>query len=291
MKIFILLFLVSCTTLKPLVSKDIELNTLERDVQEKFEVKEVPVVSVKPKKITKKEVKEENKTIDTSSVKEKIFKPITGESFTYSVYAPMGIKAGTLITTVVGTKMIGNKEVVHIKANLYNTSFFASIFKVNLLVESFIDPFDFKSERYQIVGQEGSIFKENVELYDYMNKKRIVVKKQGNQKDTKVKNNEYPLEYSKIQDVLSSFYYVKEHDFNNKNILNFVIIADRRVKQAKAQKLRNETLNGIDCSVLGVAFEEKQKLEDNLIWIDKNKKIHKVVSAMNWGTFKIVLEK
>lgn len=290
MKIFTLLFLISCTVLKPLGSKDIELNTLENDVQEKFEVNEVPVVVENVIEVKKKNVVVEKKKQEVV-IKERIFNPVIGESFTYSIYAPMGIKAGTLITTIVGTKMLGEKEVVHIKANLYNTSFFASIFKVNLLVESFIDPFEFKSERYQIIGQEGSIFKENVELYDYMNKKRIVVKKQGTQKDTKVKNSEYPLDYSKIQDVLSSFYYVKENDFEKNSLLDFVIIADRRVKQAKAQKLRNERLNGIDCSVLGVAFEEKQKLEDNLIWIDKNKKIHKVVSSMNWGTFKIVLEK
>lgn len=286
MKLVLLFLLVSCASLKPLDEKILTLpDSTPKSIKENFTIKEI----VSEKKVAP--VKEA--TLAEPILKEipkppVLFNPKIGNTLTYSVYAPLGIKAGTLITTVIGNKKLGNNDIVHIKANLYNSAFFASIFKVNLLIESFVDIYEFKSRRYQISGQEGSVFKENLELYDYDNKS-IIESKRIKGKSTETVNT-YPLEFNQVQDILSAFYYVKEHNYQSHPQLTFTIVSGKKIKNASAIKLRSEKFNGIDCLVLGFSFEKNQKHEDNLIWIDKDKNIHKIISSMKWGTFKIILD-
>lgn len=296
--IFLVFLLAGCTTLKPIEDTKLEVpQDLDQEVQAKFEIKETSApkmipVKVVEKKIEVKTVKKTKELIPEQLVEqERKFKPFIGEKLTYSVYAPMGIKAGTLIAHVVGEKTINQQLVVHLKANIYNTSFFASIFKVNLLIESFVDPYDFKSLRYQISGQEGSIRKQNIELYDYEKNKIFESKLQTTSEGSKNINKEHEvLTVSTAQDILSAFYRVKHHDFQANPSINFAVASGSKVKQARVVKLRTEKWNNLDCLVVGLSFEPNEPVEKKQIWIDQNHRVVQIIADMKWGKFKILLE-
>lgn len=301
MKFIIFLLLAGCSTLKPIDDSITEVpKDLDPKVQEKFEIKSASspkMIKVKsqPSKpeILKKNIITKVKVIEESILveQERLFKPFIGEKLTYSVYAPMGIKAGTLIAEVVGEKTINHELVVHLKANIFNASFFSSIFKVNLLIESFVDPYDFKSLRYQISGQEGSVIKKNIELYDY--DKNIIIESKNHKSSDGEKNinkEHEVLTVESAQDILSSFYRVKHHDFKKQPNLSFAVASGSKVKTAKVVKLREENYNGQDCLVVGLSFEPGQAPEKNQIWITANHKILQIKADMKWGNFKILLE-
>lgn len=292
------MLLVGCTTLKPIEESPLAVpQDLDQEVQSKFEIKEtsspkmIPVKTVEKKVAVKSNVKTKVVIPEQLVEQERKFKPFIGEKVTYAVYAPMGIKAGTLVAQVVGEKTINQELVVHLKANIYNTSFFASIFKVNLLIESFVDPYEFKSLRYQISGQEGPIRKQNLELYDYDKNKIIESKLQTSSDGSKSINKEHEvLQVEVAQDILSSFYRVKHHDFKTQSSITFAVASGSKVKQARVVKLRQEKLNNLDCIVVGLSFEPNEAVEKKQIWIDQNNRVVQIIADMKWGKFKILLE-
>lgn len=296
-KIILSLFLVGCTTLKPIEDSKLEIpQDLDQEVQSKFEIKDTSSPKMIPVKVAEKKIVKTARP-NVIPVPEKLveqerkFKPFIGEKVTYAVYAPMGIKAGTLIAQVVGEKTINQQLVVHLKANIYNTSFFASIFKVNLLIESFVDPYEFKSLRYQISGQEGPIRKQNLELYDYDKNKIIESKLQTSSDGSKTINKEHEvLQAETAQDILSSFYRVKHHDFSAQPSISFAVASGNKVKQARVVKLRQEKFNNLDCIVVGLSFEPNEPVEKKQIWIDQNNRVVQIIADMKWGNFKILLE-
>lgn len=288
-------FVSGCASLKPIDEKNVAVSKeLDQKTQKKFTIEEKatkkmvvikPDQTVKSNKATK--VVTETKVVE----QERKFKPDIGEQLTYAVYGPMGVRAGTLIAKVVGEKTINDQLVIHLKANVYNASFFASIFKVNLLIESFVNPYEFKSLRYQISGQEGPISKQNVELYDYESNQIIETKEQKTDEGVKVVNKQHPvLTTNTAQDILSSFYKVRAFDFKTPE-MTFYVASGSKLKQAKVVKLKEESWEGKECIVAGLAFEPGQSPEKHQIWLDKNThKIYQIQADMKWGSFKILLE-
>jgi hypothetical protein len=278
----------ACASLKPIESAPQAIpQELPPEIQSKFQVAEVPVPVVvkKPVRGNKKPSKKSGPVPVVAPVVKK-FNPIMGQRLVFAVYAPLGVRAGTLITKVEGVKTINNQEVILLKANVYNAAFFASIFTVNLLIESYVDPVEFKSVRYQVVGQEGKQQKHNLELYDYENKNIIeykeVTTKEG-VKSTSQKSS--PVLTEAAQDILSAFWKVVSLDFSKTNSYTFAVATSDKLKVAQVVKL-SDYENGW---VLGLAIEPGQNPEDRKIFLNtKTHVVDRIEANIKWGKFKVI---
>lgn len=293
--------LTGCASLKPIEKSFQEVpRELPPEIQSKFQVEEnslvvLPKVEevkpvVKPKTTPVKKVatpKVEAKLVPGPVVTlpvEKQFKPPIGQRLIFAVYA-LGLRAGTLITKVEGVKTINGQEVVLLKANVYNAAFFASIFTVNLLVESYVDPVDFKSVRYQITGQEGPVQKQDLELYDY--ELGQIIEHKTSTKDGKKSTSQKtsPGLDHPAQDLLSSFWKVVSLDFSKNKEQTFLVASSDKVKVAKVVKLSDYE----DGYVLGLSFEEGQDPADRKIFLNtKTKLVDKIEANIRWGKFKVI---
>ena len=293
------IFLTSCASLKPIEDSSKEVPTeLPKEIQNKFDVRPVPPLVEDPKVIQmpvpNRPGKGKKKTtqvavaapVVVSAPVVKKFNPIIGQRIVFAVYAPLGVRAGTLITKVEGYKTINNKEVVKLRANVYNASFFASIFTVNLLIESYVDPVDFKSVRYQVTGQEGKLIKHTLELYDYENKNIIEYKsktEEGIKKTEQYTHNVLTVDVA--QDILSAFWKVASLDFNQKKEYTFTVASGSVLKLARVVKLTNYE----DGWILGLAFDANQNPEDRKIYLNtKTHLVDKIEANIKWGKFKVI---
>lgn len=293
MRLLLLLFILmitGCASIKPVKESNIEIPENLKEEKNNFEITEVNkpineeqeiVIIKKVKKIknNKKQVEEEK----VLTQKVRTFNPVFNESLKYEIISPLGMTAGFLEVRVLGEKLMAEKVVIHIKANIYNTAIFASLYKVNLLVESFIDPYDFKSLRYQIRGQEGKKYKENVELYDYKNNQIVEIKKENDIVKTVKHDNSLKLA---SQDILSSFFKLRYvENFNHEQ--SFLVASGDKTKKASIKLLEKEKIDNVSYFVMGLSFNPEQPYSDNLIWIDNNRNIFKIKANSKWGKFTI----
>jgi hypothetical protein len=294
---FLLLFLTGCASLTPVDKTPTEVpKSLPPEIQDKFTVSETKIEEVKKNEVVnlkkqnnnkKPKVNKENNSIPVL-VKIKQFNPPTNLKLVYAVYAPLGIRAGTLEAKIEGIKFLKNQEVVHLKASIYNAAFFNNIFKVNLLVESFVDPYDFKSLRYQVSGQEGKITKQNLEFYDY--EKDQVIEYKSNQSENQQKIYDI-LTVNVAQDILSAFFKIIYLDFTIKKQHDFFVVSGDKIKQARVVKIKDEVFNNQQVVVVGLAFEPDQDPLKHQIWLNsKTNTILQIKADIKWGNFKVVLE-
>jgi hypothetical protein len=285
--------LTGCASLKPIESTQQEIpSELSAELQSKFKVQDEKPQPSKPAPV-KVAAKGKNKTAALVPAAEaastpvvKKFNPPPGQKIIFAVYAPMGIRAGTLIAKVDGYKTINNQEVILLKANIYNTAFFASIFTVNLLIESYVDPVDFKSVRYQVTGQEGKLNKKTLELYDYEKNNIVEYKSVVENGEKKTSQNTHNvLTGETAQDLLSAFWKVVSLDFTNKTEHTFLVATGNSVKNAKVVKLSDYE----DGWVLGLSVDPSQNPNDRKIYLNtKTKLVDKIEANIKWGSFKVL---
>src|SRR5690606_16238130 len=108
---------------------------------------------------------------------------------------------------------------------------------VNLLVESYVDPIDFKSVRYQVTGQEGKQKKHNLELYDYEQGNLIEYKETTQDGKKSTGQNISKVLTAPVQDILSSFWKVVSLDFSTQKEQTFQVASGTSVKTARIVKL------------------------------------------------------
>lgn len=295
-----------CASLKPL-NEGIKIpKSLPPEVQAKFSIEEpassppekamvTPVASAdSTKSVVPSKTKKNSPSITPKVIKEtsvippvRTFNP-SPQKIIFAVYGPLNIRAGTLTVQVMGEKTINHQSVIYVRANIYNSAFFASIFKVNLLVESFIDPYEFKSIRYQVSGQEGSLNKSNIELYDYEQKNIIVYKQNTKDSHTEESQSTYPVLTNSAQDILSAFFKLSSLDFNQKTHA-FWVASNDKLKSAQVIKLSEETFNHQPYLVLGLTFDPSQNPQNQKIWFNPaTKSIDKILAITKWGHFTVL---
>lgn len=296
-----------CASLKPIENSDLEVpNNIPSELKDKFSISAtappIPNASQSPIKTTNKKSKKSTHINNTapivpSPVVEKIesqnkeFNPNIGTKVVYAVYAPLGIRAGTLEVRVVGMKYLNTKPVIHLKANIYNAAFFNSIFKVNLLVESFVDPYHFKSLRYQVSGQEGQLTKKIIEIYDYDKNSVLEYKKITQNGKTEEKNSTHEVLNGPAQDILSAFFRLTTLNFNKTKEHTFLVASGDKVKAAKVVKLREEAIEEENFLVVGLAFEPGQDPNKHQIYINqKTGVVKQILADIKWGKFKVIME-
>ncbi|SHM88120.1 DUF3108 domain-containing protein [Polaribacter sp. KT 15] len=127
----------------------------------------------------------------------------SGEWLRYKMSYSGFLRAGTAILEV-DEKDLNGKKVYHTKGSGWTSGMIKWFFKVDDVYESYFDKNDVKPYVFKRKIDEGGYKKHRITNFDY-NTNKAYVQDFENQKDTTVA-------FSNVQDMLSSFYYLRNQD-------------------------------------------------------------------------------
>ncbi|QTD39076.1 DUF3108 domain-containing protein [Polaribacter batillariae] len=217
----------------------------------------------------------------------------SGESLRYKMSYSGFFRAGTAVLEVNETELNG-KKVFHTKGSGWTSGMIKWFFKVDDVYESYFDKKEVKPYLFKRKIDEGGYKKHRNTSFNYTSNKAYVqdfIK----QKDTSVA-------FSNVQDMLSSFYYLRNQDFKNMKKGDEIAIdmfMDAQIYPFKLRFLGREVLDTRfgDVNTLifrplvqsGRVFKAKESVT---IWItdDANKIPIKLKADLSVGSLRAELE-
>lgn len=218
----------------------------------------------------------------------------TGEYFKFRIH--YGIVNAGYATLEVKDAVINNKKVYHAVGKGYTTGMSRFFFKVDDLYESYFDKQTGKPYRYVRKIDEGGYKKDQEGFFD-QDKNQIVVKdyKNKNEKNFAVTEN--------VQDIISSFYYLRDHPEIDKlkigESITIDMFLDDEITKFKLKFVGHENIKtkfGTVSTMVfkplvqaGRVFKEKESLT---LWIsdDKNKLPVRIKADLAVGSLKADIE-
>ncbi|KVV13290.1 DUF3108 domain-containing protein [Flavobacterium sp. TMP13] len=214
----------------------------------------------------------------------------TGEWFKFRIH--YGIVNAGYATIQITDATINNKKVYHAVGKGYTTGMSRFFFKVEDLYESYFDKITGKPYRYVRKIDEGGYTKDQEGFFN-QEQNRIVVK------DYKRKSEKTILVTENVQDIVSSFYYLRNHpDIDNLKVGESIAIDmffDDEITKFKLKFAGREDITtkfGTVSTMIfkplvqkGRVFKEKESLT---LWItdDKNKLPVRIKADLAVGSLK-----
>ncbi|WP_298779179.1 DUF3108 domain-containing protein [uncultured Polaribacter sp.] len=217
----------------------------------------------------------------------------SGEWLRYKMSYSGWLRAGTAILEV-NEKNLRGKKVFHAKGTGWTSGPIKWFFKVDDLYESYFDKETVKPYLFKRKIDEGGYKKHRITSFNYRSKKAYI-QDFTQQKDTSVA-------FSNVQDMMSSFYYLRNYDFSNLKKgkeIKLDMFLDSQVYPFRLRFLGKETLSTkfgkIKCLIFkplvqsGRIFKEQESVT---IWItdDANKIPIKMSASLAVGSLRAELE-
>lgn len=294
------------------------LTDLPTELGQKFEVKDVvemsahpeaamtPEVVVKPMSESKKKKKS---TDEVSVLAPKNFEypnrrppkdPIwVSESLVYQIRY-FGISAGEFTVQVLPHKTVNHRKVYHVRGNAVSSKLFSLFYKLNDMVETFIDYEGIFSHRFHLTLDETKQTRDSLELNDSEKKQTFY----WNRWNHKVKGYIEIKDYFPIQpfsqDTLSSMYYLRTIDLPDGKIFTVPIVSEGRSWDAEVTVLRREKIDSPMGEVQAIVLKPEtkyrgvlQKRGDSFIWLsdDDRKLLLRLEAKVKIGTLVAELKK
>lgn len=218
----------------------------------------------------------------------------TGEWFKFRIHY-MGVSAGNAeleLTEAVRE----NKKVFHAKGKGYTTGMTRWFFKVEDDYQSFFDKKTGKPYQYVRKINEGGYTKNEEGFFDQI-KNNVLVKNYKDKTENTIQVTE------NVQDIVSTFYYLRNYDYidtmKNGESVEIDMFFDNEITKFKLKKLGIETLSTkfgkVECIMFrplvqaGRVFKEQESLT---VWIsnDKNKIPLKIKASLAVGSLNADLE-
>ncbi len=297
--IILLSFLGACVSgpIKPVtVSHELPAD-LSSDYKERFDIKEAgsrtPDSAVDPIliKISHKKKRhghlrrfsQSHKYSSPKKVGEKIFvypnrrpkkDPIwVNEQFTYNILY-FGLPAGEMVVQVLPFKYMDNRKVYHIKGSAVSSSIFSLFYRLNDVLESFIDYNGFFSHRFHLVLDETKQTRDSLELYDSKKKQtfywnRWTRKAQG-YIETKVYSPIAPFS----QDTVSALYYLRTIPLPTGAVITLPIVSEGKILEGVCTVVRREKVDSPLGRVAAIVIKPEIKFQgmlrkngDSFLWL------------------------
>ncbi|EAR13793.1 hypothetical protein PI23P_04827 [Polaribacter irgensii 23-P] len=216
-----------------------------------------------------------------------------GEWLRYKMNYSGFLRAGTAILKIEETSL-GGKKVFHTIGTGWTSGMIKWFFKVDDVYESYFDKDTIKPYLFKRKIDEGGYKKHRVTKFDYASNK-VYIQDIKNQTDT-------TMVFSKVQDILSSFYYLRNQNvkgFKKGDEISIDLFIDSQVYPFKLLFLGKEVLNTkfgkVNCLVIrplvqsGRTFKAQESVT---IWItdDANKIPIKMQADLAVGSLRAELE-
>ena len=230
-------------------------------------------------------------TIGYSQEKKQAFK--SGEWLRYKMSYSGFLRAGTAVLEV-EEKELNGKKVFHTKGTGWTSGMIKWFFKVDDKYESYFDKNEIKPYLFKRKIDEGGYKKHRITSFNY-NSKKAYVQDFTLQKDTSIA-------FSNVQDMLSSFYYLRNKDVKNLKKGEEIAIdmfMDSQVYPFKLRFLGKEVIKSKFGKIKTLIFRPLvqsgrvfKAQESVTIWItdDENKIPIKMKASLSVGSLRAELE-
>ena len=217
----------------------------------------------------------------------------SGEWLRYKMSYSGWMRAGTAILEVSETQLNG-KKVFHAKGTGWTSGMIKWFFKVDDVYQSYFDKYETKPYLFKRKIDEGGYKKNRNTTFNYQTKKAFV-QDFINKKDTTIA-------FSNVQDMLSSFYYLRNQNVENlkpDDEIGIDMFLDSQVYPFKLRYLGKETIRIKDGKVKTLKFRPLVQAgrifktqESVTIWIsaDANKIPIKMKASLAVGSLRAELE-
>lgn len=272
------------------------------DQREKFEVKDTVIVqpspspspevqpspepSPKPKKEKKKKAKKHSRSepnVSPSGSPESDFAwpkrrpekdPIwVGEEHVFEI-SYFGMAAGDFTLGVMPYKEIGKRKVYHIRGTAVSSKVFSLFYRLNDMVETFIDFDGFFAHRFHVVLDETKQARDSLELYDSEKAQTFYWNRWNHKEHGYTESKEWQGISPFSQDSLSALYYLRSIPLTVGSVVTFPVVSEGKSWEAVVTVVRRETmdtpLGKKECLVLKPETKYQgilQKRGDSFLWL------------------------
>jgi len=196
-----------------------------------------------------------------------------GEKLTYSI-TYFGMTAGDFTLEVLPYKFIRDRKMYHIKGTAVTTAIFSLIYRINDMVETFIDYDGVFSHRFHILLDETKQARDSLELHDSEKSQTYY----WNRWDRRGSGYQETKEFAPIppfsQDSLSALYYVRTMPLSIGSVFSFPVISEGKSFEAVCNIVRRENmrtpLGRIDTIVIKPEMKYQgilKKSGDSYLWL------------------------
>ena len=217
-----------------------------------------------------------------------------GEKLTFSVN--YGIISAAEATLEIKSSTLSDTPIWLITSNAKTYSFFDSVFKVRDTVQSYWDKENLHTLRFSKRLNEGTYQQYRVHTYDHANKLSTYQSWSFKKQNFKIKKMAMP--YG-TQDILSSFYFVRQQNLVPGKSVIVNITADGKTYTTEVEVHRRETIDSIfgkkNCLVIEPKLKGEAVFKQSgriLIWVtdDQYKVPLKMTSKIAVGSFTATLQ-
>jgi hypothetical protein len=145
-----------------------------------------------------------------------------------------GVNGGTAVLEVRGIEKVSERDTYHIVSTAKSNEFFSKIYKVRDIIETYIDTKEYYPLRMKIDQHEGEHKEKSDILFDQDNNKAILLKEHN-------RKTVYNI-VGRVQDSLSSLFYVRMQDLKVGKDIVFDAYASRKSWQLVIKVLKKETI-------------------------------------------------
>lgn len=260
---------------------------------EKFEVKELAPVVTDPKKKKKVAAKKKSRF---SYPKRRPDKPAIwiGEEQTFEI-TYLRVQAGFLTLKALPYKEVNSRQVYHVQATATTTKLFSLFYRLEDMVESFIDYDGLFSHRFHLKLDESVQTRNSLEFND-SEKMTTTYWNRANHRD---KGKVDAIETKEIprfpQDLLSSLYYLRNIPLPDGATISFNVVSEGKVETVLAKVLRRETVDTaagtFKTIVVMPELKDKPKVGDSYLWLtDDDRRIPiKLEAKVKVGAINMVM--
>jgi hypothetical protein len=216
-----------------------------------------------------------------------------GEKATYEI-TYFGLSAGNFVLETLPLQEINNRKVYHVRGTAISSQVFSMFYRLNDMVETFIDYDGEFSHRFHILLDETKQKRDSLELFD-SEKQQTYFWNKWNRKDTGFKETKV---YAPIpafsQDTLSSMFYLRTVPLQIGDKFSFPVVSEGNHWDAEITVVRREIMATPMGRVETIVLKPETKFQgvlkksegDSFIWItdDDRRVVVRLEAKVKIGT-------
>ena len=291
--------------LNKISSSDELTKELPAEFQKKFEVQDAtmagaqPTTAVVPVKAKKRRRRNEPPPFSFPNRRPKSEPFWLGEKQVYDI-TYFGVAAGEFSLEVLPRKVMNDREVYHIKGFATSSSIFSLFYRLNDMVETFIDFDGIFSHRFHIVLDETVQTRDSLELFDSQKKQTFYWNRWNHKDRGYTDTKEYAPIESFSQDTLSSLYYLRTVPLPQDAVISVPVVSEAKPFEAIMTVIRREMMDTPMGRVSTVVIKPEMKFQgilkkqgDSFIWLtdDDRRFVVRIEAKVKVGTVVAALKR